>query len=79
MKIEEIFSIPPPFERPANPRTKDELARWIAWERWELGGSTSPVQYHRNLLTFPKWFLVRRYERMLAARPADDGQAESEK
>ena len=58
---EGLLSAAPPFDEPVAPRTKDELARWLAWQRWRHGGQASPMRFYRQLLRERKAELVRRH------------------
>jgi len=40
--------------------TKDQLARWITWQRWFHHGSRNPLQFYRQLLGESKSELLLR-------------------
>ena len=50
--IEQLLNNTPPFEEPMLPlTTRDEMARWLVWQRFEAGSGRSTIQFHRALMT----------------------------
>ncbi|MBM4449068.1 MAG: hypothetical protein FJ015_07525 [Chloroflexi bacterium] len=51
------FECPPAVDEHS---TKDELARWITWQRWFSHGSRNPRQFYHQLLGESKTELLLR-------------------